>query len=366
MRMMNIAGSEIEIQIQIQTKKMETYNNIYLQFFIKSVGDFKKWTGINALNWAKYVDDSFSNKLLNKKLTRMDLLSIDFVNRLDDRELSCAILSWGGMNREHGLSLFTQSEWLDVVREIRSSQIKNREDAYEKFFQLKKQNKLPGMGPAYYTKLVCFLNPKLNGYIMDQWTAKSVNLLCNKEIIKLTTAGFVDPLKNDLAVYRTFCEVVDQLSIDLKMNGLDVEESMFSSGGKRKGQWRKVVIENWDLQNSEKSCLMLNDDFDVSPYDEVFEKTVESKIQIDTLAFRSKFEISSASQDIVITLSSGKRHKISKNIWDFVLERIQELPIEERLLSSRYVDGKNPYNWQECPNRVICPYIPAIMRHFNL
>jgi hypothetical protein len=201
---------------------------------------------------------------------------------------------------------------------------------------------------------------------MDQWTAKSVNLLCNKEIIKLTTAGFVDPLKNDLAVYRTFCEVVDQLSIDLKMNGLDVEESMFSSGGKRKGQWRKVVIENWDLQNSEKSCLMLNDDFDVSPYDEVFEKTVESKIQIDTLAFRSKFEISSASQDIVITLSSGKRHKISKNIWDLVLERIQELPIEERLLSSRYVDGKNPYNWQECPNRVICPYIPAIMRHFNL
>ena len=345
---------------------METNNNIFLQLFIKSVGDFNKWTGINALNWAKYVDSSFSNVLLNKKLTRMDLLSSDFVNSLDDRELSCAILSWGGMNREHGSSLFTQSEWLDLVREIRSSQIQNREDAYKKFFLLKKQNKLPGMGPAYYTKLVCFLNPKLNGYIMDQWTAKSVNLLCNKEIVKLTPAGFVDPLKNDMIVYRTFCEVIDKISSDLKMSGLDVEESMFSNGGKRKGKWRQIVVENWNLKNSEKLGLKLNADFEVSPYDEVFEKTVESKIQIDTLAFRSKFEISSVSDEIVITLSSGKRYKISKNIWDLVLERIQELPMEERLLSSRYVDGKNPYNWLECPNRVICPYIPAIMRHFNI
>jgi hypothetical protein len=106
---------------------------------------------------------------------------------------------------------------------------------------------------------------------------------------------------------------------------------------------------------------MLNDDFEVSPYDEVFEKTVESKIQIDTLAFRSKFEISSVSDEIVITLSAGKRYEISKNIWDLVLERIQDLPIEEWLLSSRHVDGKNPYNWQECPNRVICPYIIAII-----
>jgi hypothetical protein len=345
---------------------METNNNIFLQLFIKSVGDFKKWTGINALNWAKYVDSSFSNELLNKKLTRMDLLSSDFVNSLDDRELSCAILSWGGMNREHGSSLFTESEWLDLVREIRSSRIQNREDAYKKFFLLKKQNKLPGMGPAYYTKLVCFLNPKLNGYIMDQWTAKSVNLLCKKEIVKLTPNGFVDPLKNDVIVYQTFCEVIDQLSIDLQMIGIDVEESMFSSGGKRKGQWRKVVLEQWNLKNSEKLRLKLNDDFEVSTYDEVFEKTVVRKIQIDTLAFRSKFEISSVSDEIVITLSSGKRYKISKNIWELVLERIQELPIEERLLSSRYVDGKNPYNWLQCPNRVICPYIPAIMRHFNL
>ena len=345
---------------------MEINNKIFLQLFVKYFGDFKRWTGINALNWAKYIDRSINNELLNKKLTRVDLLSSNFVNGLDDRELSFAILSWGGMNREHASSLFTQTEWLDLVGDIRRGKIENREEAYAKFYILKKQNKLTGMGPAYYTKLVCFLNPNMSGYIMDQWTAKSVNLLCNKEIVKLTSAGFVDPLKNDVTVYQTFCEVIDQLSSDLKMIGLDVEESMFSSGGKRKGQWRKVVIENWNLKNTEKLCLKLNDDFEVSPYDEVLEKTVVSKIQIDTLAFKSKFEISSGSDEIVITLSSGKRYAISKNIWDLVLDRIQELPIEERLLSSRYVDGKNRYNWLECPNRVICPYIPAIMRHFNL
>ncbi len=345
---------------------METKNNIFLQLFIKSLGDFKKWTGINALNWAKYVDRSINNEVLNKKLTRGDLLSTNFVNGLDDRELSFAILSWGGMNREHGSTLFTQTGWLDLVGDIRCGKIGSREEAYRKFYILKKQNKLPGMGPAYYTKLVCFLNPNINGYVMDQWTAKSVNLLCNKEIVKLTSTGFVDPLKNDEKVYRTFCEVIDQLSNDLKMKGLDVEESMFSSGGKMKGQWRQVVVENWNLKNSEKLRLELNDDFEVSPYDEVLVKTGEGKIQIDTLSFRSKFEISSVSNNIVITLSSGKQYAIPQNTWDLVLERIQELPIEERLLSSRYVDGKNPYNWPECPNRVVCPYIPAIMRHFNI
>jgi hypothetical protein len=345
---------------------METNKSIFLSLFINSLGDFKKWTGINALKWAKYVDPSINNELLNKKLTRGDLLSLNFVNGLDDRELIFAIFSWGGMNREHCSSLLKQTEWLNLVGDIRRGKVKNREEAYARFYDLKKQNKLPGIGPAYYTKLVCFLNPKLNGYIMDQWTSKSVNLLCNKKIVKLTSTGFVDSLKNDAEVYRKFCEVIDKLSVDLKMSGLDVEESMFSNGGKKKGKWRKVVVENWNLKKSVKSSLELNNDFEVSTYTEVMGNTLLGKIQIDTLAFRSKFEISTVSNELLITLSSGKQYSIPQNTWDAVLKRIEDLPIQERLLSSRYVDGKNPYNWLECPNRVICPYIPAIMRHFNI
>ncbi len=224
---------------------MKEFNQAYLKLFKDSLGQFTKWKGINALNWAKHIDKSVVNEMLNRKVTREDLMSYDFVNGLDDRELSIAILSWGGMNRRHGLSLFSEKEWIKSVGLIRRSNNLSREDAYEQFYILKSENKLPGLGPAYYTKLVCFLNTNMKGYIMDQWTAKSVNLLCNKEIVKLTLSGYVNLQHNNKNIYKVFCEIIDKISADLNKNGLDVEESMFSNGGKNKGMWRKFVIDNY-------------------------------------------------------------------------------------------------------------------------
>lgn len=110
-----------------------------LKTFAKYIGDFKKWEGINALHWAHYVDDKYNHEALNRKLTRVELLSNEFVNGLDDKAISYAILSWGGMNREHGKSLFANSEWLKVIHEIRTLEVSNRDEAFEKFYLLKKK-----------------------------------------------------------------------------------------------------------------------------------------------------------------------------------------------------------------------------------
>lgn len=334
--------------------------------FAKYIGDFKKWEGINALNWAKYVDAEFNDEKLNKKLTRIDLLSKEFVDGLDNIAISYAILSWGGMNREHGKALFAKSEWLDIVHEIRNKIVTSREEAFEKFYLLKEENKLPGMGPAYFTKLICFLNPELNGYIMDQWTAKSVNVICGKEVVKLTPQGFVDTIKNNASVYLAFCDVIDKIAEEMKMKGIDVEESMFSNGGRKKGGWRSFLIENWNSKNASRLLVRLNDEFDVVTFSEVLEKVGGESVQVDTLANKSKIIIKVDKDVIWVTLSSGKKYKIQESVWSSVLIRIQELPQAERLMSSRYVDGKNVFNWKGCPNRVVCPYVPAIMRHFNL
>lgn len=222
------------------------------------------------------------------------------------------------------------------------------------------------MGPAYFTKLICFLNPNLNGYIMDQWTAKSVNIICGKEIVKLTPQGFVDSIKNDTKVYRAFCEVIDQIAKEVNMKGIDIEESMFSNGGRKKGGWRRFLIENWNSKNPSRFLIRLNDEFEVVSFSDILEKTNGKSIQINTLANKSKIFIEVDNDLIMVKLSSGKKFKISESVWSSVLIRIQELPQAERLMSSRYVDGKFPFNWKDCPNRIVCPYVPAIMRHFNM
>jgi len=77
------------------------------------------------------------------------------------------------------------TEWLQVASDLRADRI-NDVEGYEKFFTLSKNNKLKGCGPAYYTKLLVFLpSDDTRGLIMDQWMARSINLLTGQEIVKM-------------------------------------------------------------------------------------------------------------------------------------------------------------------------------------
>ena len=156
-----------------------------------SIGKFSNWNGINAVNWGNYFFEKKLNETLNCKLTRVQLFDILYVKELSVEELSIAILSWGGMNREHGKSLFQHKDWLNIVKRMRNNDIKTRKEAYDLFQVLRKNKKLKGMGPAYFTKLICFVNPNLKGYIMDQWTAKSINFLFENKNINLSKSGHV-------------------------------------------------------------------------------------------------------------------------------------------------------------------------------
>jgi hypothetical protein len=81
-------------------------NNEALENLKSSINSFKSWNGINANDWGNYFYDKNLNKSLNLKLTRSELLDSKFLDDLTNEELAIAILSWGGMNREHGKSLF--------------------------------------------------------------------------------------------------------------------------------------------------------------------------------------------------------------------------------------------------------------------
>jgi hypothetical protein len=334
-----------------------------------SINQFNGWNGINAKKWGDYFYQKNLDQSLDCKLTRTQLFNNDFSKDLSREELAIAILSWGGMNREHGKSLFQNKEWLNLIDKMRRNEITTRDEAYELFKNLRKNKKLKGMGPAYFTKLICFVNPNLKGYIMDQWTSKSINLLFDSKIVLLTNSGHVGD-KNSAAVYDDFCLKIEYLAGLLKLKPIDLEENLFSNGGVNKGKWRQFVLNNWNHSGKQKTIkkIQIINDVEMEPisFKETLNKLNENEIVIPTLGGKSKLKIKIENNLIYITNSKNNQLAIDENHWDRVMDRLNDLPQDERGMTSRYGVGKNTYNWKECPNQVFSIYIPAIVKYLSV
>jgi hypothetical protein len=57
--------------------------------------------------------------------------------------------------------------------------------------------------------------------------------------------------------------------------------------------------------------------------------------------------------------------EIDEKHWNKVMNRLKELPHDERGMTSRYGVGNLTFNWKECPNRVFSIYLPAIVKHLS-
>lgn len=100
-------------------------------------------------------------------------------------------------------------------------------------------------------------------------------------------------------------------------------------------------------------------------YNETIAVLSNDWIEIPTLGRKSKFSVKVENNDIVIRNSSGKIFAITKEHWDKVMNRVEELPVEDRQKTSHYAEGKKKYNWEEIPNRISSPYVPAILRYLT-
>jgi hypothetical protein len=111
---------------------------------------------------------------------------------------------------------------------------------------------IPYLGPAFFTKLLYFFSPGNNFFIMDQWTAKSINLLKGEEVVKLDS----DPQsphrhfvarRNCGSDYNKFCEKIDELAIFLGVSGEEIEQRLFAGVH----PWRGYVINNYRREENE-------------------------------------------------------------------------------------------------------------------
>ncbi len=93
-----------------------------------------------------------------------------------------ACMAWGMMRGANPQLAWThRHRWLSIVERLRDGGI-SRADAYALFHN----EQIPGLRTAYFTKLIYFLRPETDGYILDQWTGKSVALLFEPRFIVIT------------------------------------------------------------------------------------------------------------------------------------------------------------------------------------
>ena len=189
--------------------------------------------------------------LATRKLTRSDVIE---ACRHPNPALHGYVtaMAWGGQGSGLGGSTNAKLAWKmgrarlrKHLQTIREGEVTRRE-AYELFLL----EPVAGLGPSYITKLIYFFMPQRGrgrlGYIMDQWTAKSVNLLTGQHIVRVYDEA---PLpSNTGANYEAFCTLIDHMATQFKMTGEQLEERLFSSGarGQTRGPWRNHVLTHWN------------------------------------------------------------------------------------------------------------------------
>lgn len=156
----------------------------------------------------------------------------------------CA-MAWGGQGRELSGRRNVSAAWnasATLSQHLTALRIGNlsRKDAFNLFNGI---TAIPGLGPAFFTKLLYFFSPTPSFYVMDQWTAKSVNLL---------TGRWVVPMQGDAVLrsapkgcYQAFCEEVDLMAGLLGCAGHIAEQRLFSEGGNYPWPWRAYVDQEW-------------------------------------------------------------------------------------------------------------------------
>lgn len=226
----------------------------------------RPWEGNAPADWVSSLEVDFhdADKLMKKSPSRSELFSLWRDSNIPTENCFLSTMAWGGMRAGHGRSIWKAKDaWLPVCEKLRSGQFDNREEAFEAFRVLRQKNKLPGMGPAYFTKVLFFARPVQDAYILDQWTARSIHVLTQNRAWPAVQIDWstLKRMKNanggaknirvtvtdrvTSADYEHYCKLVEELAVRSDMTACQVEEIMFGQGGKEPTRWRSHIMESW-------------------------------------------------------------------------------------------------------------------------
>jgi len=170
----------------------------------------------------KGFEEKFKGQL---KPTYLDHSKLDEICKdhetYDIEDCVLAILAWGQIyatknNFIPAWKSLNKPEIKSFLEDIRIGKSCNRKEIYQKFTDYRLSGELKGLDTPYFTKLIYFLmRGEARGYILDQFTAISTNVLLKKNIININKDNKVDCKKNDAEVYEKYCEFIEELAIYL-------------------------------------------------------------------------------------------------------------------------------------------------------
>ena len=232
----------------------------------KGIRDDLWFAGLSPKVWFNKFETLWDiPKLPDKRFNRSELLEFiqpfrgkNEVDEITIRKLIISVFAWGGMRlspKVGQLAINTIESYEKICLRLLSGELDSI-SAYDEFYKQKELRKMRGIGPAFYTKLIFFFGNQ-TGVIMDQWTARSTNLLLDGSVVKLNSTKCVDP-KNRQQVYANYLEFISELKTILSIESVSkTEELIFSCShihptvinrlGKHHqacSAWRKYVAEN--------------------------------------------------------------------------------------------------------------------------
>lgn len=160
-------------------------------------------------------------------------------------ELFILIMAWGGMNYGHARLALAQWRGLEaIIEQIRSSHLNDGNPNRQASYQLLLDARIPGLGPAFFTKLIAFCLRDGSGVIMDQWLARSVNVFFHVNGIMMPlNAGRYVPQNTTSGIFERFCRYVEDISVQAGESLPLTEERLFSHGGRPQGEWRQLMVQ---------------------------------------------------------------------------------------------------------------------------
>jgi hypothetical protein len=245
---LNIVDERISELIQLGEATQQQVGARVVSYLEKVVEPFNKSAKQMFPNFEKLKDHSYSRDEV-----------FEFINDQKNDELTCAFLifAWGGMSYKNArLVLSSPKPMIENIELIRADAI-DRDNAYHGFYTCNQAKIVKGLGPAFYTKLLYYFGKK-NGwkaYIMDQWTALSINYLFDRGVVKMNKVkkkyelGYAVSGHNDYQVYDKFNNALEQLSHELSQlvenKNFTPEEAeiMIFSEGRGKGAWRTHLLQ---------------------------------------------------------------------------------------------------------------------------
>ena len=232
------------------------YNPGWVIFEQSAVAEsFQSTTSRNVLEFAKQITKHKRtlSALPDQGVTREQVQKVCNKPHIPAESCVLMILAWLNLRTDNATALWSQRKyWLPLITEMRNNSVEGLE-AYRRFKELRKLDRLPGIRPSTYTAFIHFFLGSDDWSVMTQWASRSINEISRLEIVNLTEKGHVDDT-NEVWNYDAFCKYVARIGKQTNLSRTQVEDAMrgkvfqTSESGDSvlvETEWRKHLEAEW-------------------------------------------------------------------------------------------------------------------------